>query len=189
MTGWDRPFIPTCGCDMTGTGSSAIPNRLPSLACFCTSCIFTSISFCFSAEARTLACFSHVIDSENLLAVAASSAFLMSFSIFSRFSLASFVSVGTDVEAFGVFACAVAFSACFSKFSALASSPCTFCSGCIMVCRNPMSSSAGVPFTTSGTMFCRMSSFRLFLLGMTATLRLFSTLRILMLRSVPAVII
>ena len=177
-----------CGWGITGAGSSVIPNRLPSLACFCTSCIFSSISFCFSEGASTRACFSHVIASENLFAAVASSAFLRSFSIFSRFSLASFDSAGT-VGVLDDLACDVTFSACFSKFSALTSSPCTFCIGCSIVCRKPISSSAGVPFTTSGTMFCRVSSFRLFRLGMTATLRLLSTLRILIFRSVPAVII
>ena len=136
----------------------------------------------------TRTCFSHVIASENLFAAVASSAFLRSFSIFSRFSLASFDSAGT-VGALDDLVCDVAFSACFSKFSALTSSPCTFCIGWSMVCRKPISSSAGVPFTTNGTMFCRVSSFRLFRLGMTATLRLLSTLRILIFRSVPAVII
>ena len=179
------PFAGGC----CGSGCVSVSgNRQPCDDSFCTSCILASICFCLSVSASTLACLKQVVASEYLPAVNASSARLRSFSIFSRFSLASFDSAGI-VGALDDLACDVAFSACFSKFSALTSSPCTFCIGWSMVCRKPISNSAGVPFTTSGTMFCRVSSFRLFRLGMTATLRLLSTLRILIFRSVPAVII
>ena len=166
-------------------GGCSIPNRLPSDAFFCTSAIFTSISFCLSGSARSFACLSHVNASEWRLPVMASSAFLSSFSIFSRFSRTSLDSFSTaDLAAL---LCETACSACFSNASRLVRMPCTFCTGVPTACRKPASSSSGVPFRMSGTM--RSPSFTPDRLGTTATVRLLFTRLMLILRSVPAVII
>lgn len=172
-----------CGCAV-GIGWGCTANRLPASAIFRTSRVRSSISFCLSAGASTLACFSQIRASEYFRPATASSVFFNSLSIFSRFSRASFDS----------FSCAVfagllsedTFAACRSNVSRLVRTPIVRLTGIMMACRNSASSSTAVPLRISGTRCCCASSFTPLCRGMTATLSLSFTRLMLMLRSAPA---
>ena len=77
-----------------------------------------------------------------------SSAVFPSFPVFTGFWTLS--TVGLEV-----LLCETACSACFSNDSRLVGYLCAFCTGAPTACRNPASSSSGVPFRMSGTMRSR----------------------------------
>ena len=120
----------------------------------------------------------------------------------SHLGLYAIVTVGTDARdtalnarntliGLGVAALllAAALSACASNCAMLEISPHAFCIGLVTACRNPVSSSCGVPVTVSGTMWFWASSFSPFDFGSVDTAICPFALRMTIVRSTPSVII